>query len=57
MDGFKGFKVVFVEKGYFLVKGDWWGFVVLNVDGEVLFVFCWLGIKIKVVKEKLGDFE
>lgn len=56
-DGLKGFKAALAEKGYFLAKGDRRGFVALNVDGEVLSVSRWLGIKTKAVKEKLGDPE
>jgi hypothetical protein len=56
-DGVKGFQAALADKGYFLAKGDRRGYVALNIDGEVLSVPRWLGIKTKEVKHKLGDPE
>ncbi|PCH98513.1 MAG: hypothetical protein COB76_06985 [Alphaproteobacteria bacterium] len=51
------FKHSLEDKGYFLAKGDRRGFVALNINGEVFSIPRMLGIKTKVVKEKLGSPE
>jgi len=50
-----GFANALEERGYFLAKGDRRGFVALDVQGNVLALPKWLGLKTKEVRAKLGD--
>ena len=50
-----GFANALEERGYFLAKGDRRGFVAVDVQGNVLALPKWLGLKTKEVRAKLGD--
>jgi len=54
-DSLQGFRNALEERGYFVAKGDRRGFVALDVQGNVFALPKWLGLKTKVVREKLGD--
>lgn len=56
-DDAKSFDAALREKGYFLAKGDRRGFVALDVQGEVLAISRWTGLRTKDVRDKLGDPE
>lgn len=51
------FGYVLKECGLIFVKGDWCGYVVVIYEGEVLFVVCYIGKKVKEVCVKFGEVD
>lgn len=54
-DGVRAFSSALEERGLYLSKGDRRGYVAVDHKGEVYSVARWIGIRTKVVREKLGD--
>ena len=54
-DDAKSLSAALQDKGYRLARGDRRGFVVLDMEGEVYSLPKWLGLKTKVVRDRLGE--
>ena len=54
-DGLKAFRAGLEDRGYFLARGDRRGFVAVDVNGEVFSVSRQIGIRTKVLEQRLGS--
>lgn len=54
-DSQKAFESALEQRGYYLAKGGWRGFVTVDWRGEVYSLSRWLDVKTRALKERLGD--